>query len=82
MDEYKIRERIISVENSFTPKLDTTRASEDGLLDAINSIDAQGLVIARIEDDRHGDGGWIIKTYSVQEETEEVVEEEEEEEEE
>lgn len=82
MDEYKIRERIIEIEKLFNPKLDQIRVSEDDLLNAINSIDAQGLIIARIEDDRSGDGGWIIKTYSSVEETEEITDEDDDEEDE
>jgi len=61
-DTYKLQERIAAINEP--PKLNKIRASEDELLKTIASLDAQDLVIARIEDDRGGDGGWIIKFYS------------------
>jgi hypothetical protein len=79
MDEYKIKERVDSIGEALKPRLDQIVASEDGLLEAIASLDAQDLTIARIEDDRSGSGGWVIKFYSKEVEEEPFDENEEDE---
>lgn len=79
LDEWVIKERIAAIKEP--PKLKHIRASEDNLLETIASLDAQDLLIARIEDDRAGDGGWVIKFYNNEVEEEPVDEPEDEEEE-
>ena len=80
LDEWVIKERIAAINEP--PKLDEIRAAEDELLKTIASLDAQDLIIARIEDDRAGSGGWVIKVYGkeIEESFDETEENEEEEE--